>query len=56
MPRTDKIFKNGLRVFIRGENLLQLVYCTFYLRLSQSSEIGVTTDEKVTILKKGLGT
>jgi len=38
-PSTYKIFKNGLCVFERGENLLQNGMLHFALKLSQSSEI-----------------
>jgi len=38
-PRTGKIIKNGLRVFERGENLLQIGILHFVLRSSQFSEI-----------------
>jgi len=38
-PRTVKIIKNGLRVFERGEHLLQNGIPRFVFKLSQSSEI-----------------
>jgi len=41
-PCTGKIIKNGLDVFDR-ENLLQNVYYTLYLSLSQLSEIVLQT-------------
>jgi len=39
--RTGKIFKNGLRVFERGENLLQNGVLHFVFGFSQLSEIAV---------------
>jgi len=38
-PRIDKIIKNGLNVFERGETLVQNRVFHFMFRLSQSSEI-----------------
>jgi len=39
VPRTCKIIQNGLRVFERGENLLQNGILQFVFKLSQSSKI-----------------
>jgi len=39
VPCTGKIIKNGLRVFERGENLLQNSILHFVFKFSQSSEI-----------------
>jgi len=37
-PRVDKINKNGLSVFERGDNLLQNGILHFVFKLSQSSD------------------
>jgi len=41
-PRASKIVKNGLRLFEKGENLLQMgILVHFGFRLNQSSEIAL---------------
>jgi len=40
-PRTGKTTKNVVKVFERGENLLQNSILHFVFRLSQSSEIAL---------------
>jgi len=40
-PSIGKIIKNGLRVFEKGEHLLQNGILHFVLRFSQSSEIAL---------------
>jgi len=56
-PRSGKIIKNGLRVFERGENLLQNGILHFVFNLSQSSEIVLQFKQaKKGLFRKGLGT
>jgi len=40
-PGRDKIIKNSLNIFERGENLVQNGLLHFEFRLSQSSEIAL---------------